>query len=189
MYSTLLIVHSWFRWLVLASLLFSVYRAFTGWKSNRQFTKLDNFTRHATATITHIQFGIGITLYFVSPIVSYFLDNFLEAVQMREIRFFGMEHIVMMLCAITVVTVGSVRTKRKTTDRDKFKTMTTWYSIGLLLILASIPWGVSFLVSRPFLRGFWIKSHGYTLTAMSNSIFLNLSLNFRAIDSLVRFPL
>jgi hypothetical protein len=154
MYLTLLAFHSWFRWLVLASLLFAVYRAYHGKLSNRQFTKFDNTIRHTTATIVHVQLILGLTLYFISPISGYFLNNFKEAVHMREIRFFGLEHIVMMVTAITVITIGSIKTKRRTTDQEKFKTMATWYSIGLLLILASIPWGVLFLVNRPFFRSF-----------------------------------
>ena len=60
----------------------------------------------------------------------------------------------MMLIAITVITLGSVKAKRKNTDRDKFKTMAIWFTVGLLLILMSIPWGFPPLVSRPYLRGF-----------------------------------
>jgi len=154
MYSTLLSLHSWFRWLVLASLILALYRAYRGWFLNIPFTKLDNTLRHTTATIAHVQLILGVTLYFISPIVGYFFDNFSEAVHMREMRFFGMEHIVMMLTAITVITIGSVKTKRKNTDKEKFKAMAIWYSVGLFLILASIPWGILFLVHRPLLRSF-----------------------------------
>ena len=154
MYSSLLVLHSWFRWLVLVCLIFAVCRAYLGWRSNKPFTKLDNFSRHATATIAHIQFTFGLTLYFISPIVSYFLHHFGEAVHLREIRFFGLEHIIMMTSAITMITIGSIKAKRKNTDREKFRTMVIWYSIGLFLILASIPWGILFLVSRPLLRSF-----------------------------------
>src|SRR5438105_10736450 len=111
MYPTLLALHSWFRWLVLVSLVFVIYRAIKGWLTNRPFTKLDNTLRHSTATIAHIQLIFGLTLYFISPIVTYFLDHFSEAVHLREIRFFGMEHIVMMLTAITVITIGSIKAK------------------------------------------------------------------------------
>jgi hypothetical protein len=97
---------------------------------------------------------LGLSIYFVSPIVNYFLNNFREAVHMREMRFFGMEHIVMMLSAITVITIGSIKTKRETNDRQKFKTMAKWYMIGFVLILASIPWGILFLVNRPLFRLF-----------------------------------
>lgn len=73
---------------------------------------------------------------------------------MRQIRFFGMEHITMMMIAITLITIGSAKAKRKTTDEAKFKTMAIWFSIALLLILSSIPWSFSPLTSRPLFRSF-----------------------------------
>lgn len=154
MYSTLLALHSLVRWLVLASLLFAIFRAFSGWSSKRSFSRIDNAVRHWTATIAHIQLIFGLVLYFISPIVNYFLHNFNDAVHRREIRFFGMEHSLMMVIAIVVITIGSARAKRKLTDREKFQTMALWFSAGLLIILSSIPWAFSPLISRPYFRSF-----------------------------------
>jgi hypothetical protein len=152
MYLSLLPIHSLLRWLVLISLLFAIYRAYTGWRNNKTFTKFDNSIRHITATIVHIQLIVGLWLYFISPIVNYFLNNINEAIHLREVRFFGMEHITVMFVAITVITIGSAKAKRKTNNQEKFKTMFIWYSIGLLLILSSIPWEFSPLISRPYFR-------------------------------------
>jgi hypothetical protein len=142
------------RWLVLISLMFAVYRSYSGWRANKSFSSLDNRTRHITATIVHIQFMLGLWLYFVSPVVDYFLKNFGQAVHMREIRFFGMEHITMMVVAVTLLTIGSVKTKQADTDQKKFKTMFVWYSISLLIIFLSIPWSFSPFTSRPLYRFF-----------------------------------
>ena len=46
---------------------------------------MDDRARHITATIAHIQLMIGLSLYFISPVVDYFLHNFREAVHMREV--------------------------------------------------------------------------------------------------------
>ena len=154
MYSNLLAFHSLVRWLVLASLVIAIVRAYNGWLTNRPFSKLDNTIRHITATIAHVQLMIGLWLYFISPIIQYFLDNFKDTVHQREFRFFGMEHISMMLVAITVITIGSAKAKRQPSDKVKFKTMAIWFTIGLILILTSIPWGFSPLISRPYLRQF-----------------------------------
>lgn len=152
MYSSLLTTHSLFRWLVLAALLYAIYRAYKGWLSNKEFSKFDNTVRHWTATATHIQLTIGIWLYFISPIVSYFLHNFSEAMHEREARFFGLEHSSMMFIGITVISIGSAKAKRKPTDKEKFKTMAIWYTIGLIIILINIPWSFSPLTSRPNFR-------------------------------------
>lgn len=154
MYLILLPLHSLIRWLVLLSLIFAIYRAYRGWLGKKAYTKLDERTRIITTTIAHIQLVVGLWLYFISPIVSYFLHNFKAAVHDRVIRFFGMEHITMMLIAIILVTIGSAKAKRKTTDAEKFKTMAIWCSIGLLIILSSIPWSFSPLTSRPLFRTF-----------------------------------
>ncbi len=154
MYSTLLALHSLVRWFVLVSLMFAIYRAYSGWLINKQFSKFDNSVRHWTATITHIQLIIGVCLYFVSPIIDYFLHYYKEAVHEREIRFFGMEHNLMMFLAIILITIGSIKAKRKKTDKEKFKTIAIWFSIGLFIILISIPWSFSPLASRPLYRSF-----------------------------------
>ena len=118
------------------------------------FTKHDDLVRLTTATVVQIQLLLGLTLYFISPIVDYFLHHFKEAVHERQLRFFGMEHITMRLIAITLITVGAVRAKRQAADHDKFKTMALWFSVGLFLILMSIPWGFPPLVDRPYFRSF-----------------------------------
>ncbi len=154
MYSILLTLHSLVRWLVVASLLIAIYRAYRGWKFDKPFSKLDSALRHNTATILHIQFILGLWLYLISPIVEYFYQNFTQAVHMREIRFFGMEHITMMVIAVVLVTFGSVSAKRKPADNQKFKTMAIWFTIAFVIIFVSIPWKFSPLISRPYLRMF-----------------------------------
>lgn len=154
MYSTLLALHSICRWLVLASLLFAIFRGLQGWLNKKQFTRIDNLVRHSTATIAHIQLILGIGLYFTSPLTNYFLNNFKVAVHERDARFFGMEHSFMMLLAIIIITIGSAKSKRKQTDNDKFKTMLIWFTIGLIIIITSIPWQFSPFTSRPYFRPF-----------------------------------
>ena len=104
MYAILIALHSLFRWLVVLSLTYATAVACQGWITKRAFSKYDNLVRHGTATIAHIQLLLGLALYFVSPIVQYFLQNFSEGVHQREIRFFGMEHIFMMLLASIRIT-------------------------------------------------------------------------------------
>jgi hypothetical protein len=154
MYSVLLVSHSWIRWLVLLSLLFAVYRAYSGWRSPKPFSKLDDRIRFTATLIAHIQFALGLWLYFVSPVVDYFLENFAEAVHMREIRFFGMEHITMMVVAVIVLTIGSIKVKRAHGDQEKFKKMFFWFATALLIIFFSIPWSFSPFTSRPLYRLF-----------------------------------
>lgn len=152
MYQTLLILHNFTRWLVLASLLYALFRACKGYASKAIFSKTDNAVRHWTATIAHMQLMIGMVLYFQSPIVKYFFANFKEAINDFDIVFFGLVHSLLMLVAIVVVTIGSAKSKRQQTDRLKFKTMLIWFSIALFIIFIAIPWPFSPLSNRPYFR-------------------------------------
>ncbi|MBY0425307.1 MAG: hypothetical protein K2Q22_06700 [Cytophagales bacterium] len=155
MYLNLLVFHSLLRWVVLASLIIAIVRSYQGWFGKKEFTKADNSLRILTSTVAHIQLTVGLWLYFISPIIQYFIDNFSVAVKQRDIRFFGMEHSIMMIFAIVALTIGSAASKRKELDVDKFRTMAIWFSVGLLIILVSIPWPFSsFTAQRPLWRGF-----------------------------------
>lgn len=152
MYQTLTFLHSTVRWFVLLSLLYSIYIAYKGFYSGKIFSKTDNSIRHWTATIAHIQLIIGITFYTQSPIIKYFFNNFNVAIQDFEMAFFGLIHGVLMLIAIVILTIGSAMSKRKATDREKFKTMLIWFSTALFIILIAIPWPFSPLAHRPYFR-------------------------------------
>jgi uncharacterized oligopeptide transporter (OPT) family protein len=152
MYQILLPLHSLVRWLVLVFLLIAIFRAYRGSFKKLHFSSFDNSIRMITVGIVQLQFCIGVVLYLLSPVVRYFLHNFKEAVHLREIRFFGMEHITMMIIAVAVISIGSDKVNKLSDPQQKYKTMATWFSIGLLLILTSIPWSFSPLTSRPDFR-------------------------------------
>lgn len=154
MYTTFLTIHSIFRWLVLISLILAVYRAYSGILFKRTFTKSDESFRKWTLIIAHIQLLEGIVLYFISPVVRYFLHHFKDAVRQGEIRFYGMEHTFMMLLAVVILTIGSAKIKRAKPDANKFKTMAIWFTIGLVIILIAIPWPFSPFSERPYFRMF-----------------------------------
>jgi len=154
MYTTLLVLHSLFRWLVLATLLASILVAFRGIRSHRPFTKSANQLRHWTATVAHIQLVLGIIVYVKSPVIQFLFSNFSEAIHYPELLFFGFIHSLLMLTAVVFATIGSALAKRKITDHEKYRTMLIWFSITLLIIFIAIPWPFSPLANRPFIRHF-----------------------------------
>jgi len=131
-----------------------IIRAYSGWLSSAKFTGGDSSIRKWTITSLHLQLILGVVLYFTSPITTYFMSHFSETVGTRSIRFFGMEHAVMMLLAIIIATIGSARSKRQAEDRLKFKTLAIWLTVSLILILAGMPWPFSQAISRPWFRLF-----------------------------------
>lgn len=154
MYTTVLFLHSAIRWLVLATILYTLIRSYIGWLGNKPFTKSDNLARIITLAVVHIQAAIGLTLYVISPVIRFFFDNFKHAVHHKDFRFFGMEHSLMMLVAVVLITIGSVSVKKKTSDVQKFKTLAIYFTLALLIILSSIPWPfLDMVANRPLYRG------------------------------------
>ncbi|WP_153392196.1 hypothetical protein [Chryseobacterium vaccae] len=152
MYQTLTFLHSLFRWIVLLSLIYSIWIAFRGYFYQKTFGKKEDSVRHWTATIAHIQLVLGIVLYSRSPIVKYFWKNFSESKASLDLLFFGLIHILLMITSVVLITIGSALAKRKETDREKFRTMLIWYFIALVLIFMAIPWPFSPLANRPYFR-------------------------------------
>ena len=154
MYTSLLFFHSLFRWLVVTSLTFAVFKGLKGWSGKSAFTKADDTTRHVTATISHIQLTIGYLLYFNSPVIAYFRSDYAEASKHFDFMFFGMIHILLMTIAVFVISIGSSVAKRRETSQAKFRTMAIWYALALIIIFCAIPWPFSPLANRPYFRPF-----------------------------------
>lgn len=154
MYFSLLLLHSFFRWMVVLSLLYAIYRGLSGWTGKRSFTLADNRIRSITATIAHIQLALGYVLYFNSPVIAYFREHYHEAIKQFDYRFFGLLHVILMTIGVIVITIGSSSAKRIVTNEGKFRTMTLLFALGLLIIFIAIPWPFSPWANRPYLRTF-----------------------------------
>jgi hypothetical protein len=152
MYPILLFCHSYFRWLVLACMIYAIFRAYKGYSSKAHFTAWDNTVRHSTATIAQIQLVLGMVLFSYSPIVRYFWKNIKTELTNLDLAFFGLLHFSIMFIAVGVISAGSSLAKRKTNDHDKFRTMLVYFGLAFLLILMAIPWPFSILSARPYFR-------------------------------------
>lgn len=152
MYPILLSAHSLFRWLVLAALIIALINAYYGWLSGKQFGGGDSLVTKLAVKFAHIQLLIGLVLFIVSPLITFFLSDFSMAVKDRQIRFFVMEHNLLMLIAIILITVGAAKARKKVVDSEKFKTIAVWFTLGFIIIMIMIPWSFSPMVQRPEFR-------------------------------------
>jgi hypothetical protein len=140
MYNGLLQTHSFVRWIMLALLVLTVIKAFNGWKSKRVFTDNDKRLSLFTLIFSHVQLLIGIVLYMISPIVRSALSDMGSAMKDKMLRFWAVEHVTVMIIAIVLITIGHAVSKRAVNDELRFKKLFTFYLIGLILILISVPW-------------------------------------------------
>ncbi len=154
MYQYILPLHSIIRWLVVIGLLYCLIRSLMGVFGNAKFNKIDNFFRSFVSGISHLQLILGFILYFKSPIVAYFRQNFKDAIQHPEFSFFGIIHIALMLISVVLLTIGAAKAKRAETGLAKHKQILIWFSLATLLIFLAIPWAFSPYVARPLFREF-----------------------------------
>jgi hypothetical protein len=151
MYQTLLLLHSWSRWFVLIFGLIAVFRAYSGWTGRRPFVSADNGMSAAFSGFMWLQVIIGLGLYFgdTRPWGLHGLQVY--GMKNAEARFFGMEHIAVMILAAILAQVGRIAMKKASDDTLKHKKLFTYFGIALLLVLLMIPWGI-WNPARPLFR-------------------------------------
>ena len=134
MLNGLIHAHSGLRWVVLALLIAATFMAVLKWRSNAPYTDGGRKLNLFTMISMHVQLLIGLALFFMSGRVDFS--------QMKDamFRFFSVEHSLMMLIAIALVTIGHSKSKKATEEPKKHKTIFIFYGIALLLVLVVIPW-------------------------------------------------
>ena len=129
-------LHSFSRYAILILMVMVIIISYRKWKGKKAYTKQDDKLNLVTFIFTHLQLLGGLFLYLNSGFVQ-FNDKTMSD---RIIRFFTVEHIFGMLVAITLITLGRIKGK-KITDSVRRHKLTFWYFfIGLVIILATIPW-------------------------------------------------
>jgi len=134
--------HNGFRWLVVLFLVMAIIKSFSGWKNNKSFDKSDNLIALLLLSFTHIQFILGLVVYFMSGK----LASIGESMKDGALRFWSLEHGLLMIIAIALITIGRVSSKKAATDVLKHKKGVIFYSVAFLIIL----WAG---LIKPFLLG------------------------------------
>jgi uncharacterized membrane protein YozB (DUF420 family) len=140
MYNGLIHAHSGLRWIALFLLIFAIVNAMRSQTSGR-YDKKDKKINLFAMIALHVQLLIGLGLYFMSAKVN-FVENWMSSETAGGMyRFFILEHTLMMVIAIAVITMGRSKAEKKLKNtRDKHRKIMTSYAIGLLIILLAIPW-------------------------------------------------
>lgn len=127
--------HSGLRWVALGLLIFALFNALKGKKSG-EYIKKDKMINLFTMISLHTQLLIGLILYFSSDKVQ-FIKGWMKN---PLLRFYGMEHFLMMIIALVIITIGRKKAEKIEDARSKHATIFNWYLIVLIIILVAIPW-------------------------------------------------
>ena len=139
MYTTLLPLHHYLAYAVLLLVTLFTFNSLWRWLSGRDSTTCDKKLGLAALIALHTQFTLGLVLYFVSPITQTALNDFGNAMKDSTLRLYALEHPLVMLIAVVLVTVARIKTKRSDSN-SAHKTNFILYVVSLLLILSRIPW-------------------------------------------------
>ena len=138
MYTGLLHTHHWLRYLALILIIVSLVKAVIDLKHKGESIKSKKSELY-TMIIFHIQLLTGLILFFVSPKIALAMENMGTAMKDSASRLVLIEHPLIMLIALVLVTVGYMKLKA-IDDRAKYgKTVLIYYGIATILVLSRIP--------------------------------------------------
>ncbi len=151
-YTAALFVHSWLRWALLVVAVVLIIRTAVGWARPRVWTRPDERLQVALTGLMDAQLLLGFWLYWaLSPIVRSFLTEPAAGMSNPALRFFGVEHIAIMLVAVIVAHAGRVVSRSAKIPALRHARACVATVVVLLLLLAAIPWP-SLRYGRPLFR-------------------------------------
>jgi NADH:ubiquinone oxidoreductase subunit 2 (subunit N) len=136
MYAFLQKFHSGLAYLALLLLVVAVIVSALGLFSNKEFTKGNRTIALFGLIGVHVQLLIGLLVYFVSPLGMQSIGNMKDS----AIRLTSLEHPLINIIAIVLITIGWSKHKKTEVSKAKFKSIALFYGLGLLLILSRLPW-------------------------------------------------
>jgi hypothetical protein len=147
-YSTLLALHSWLRWLVIAAGFWAIAVA----ASRAAASPLKNRGGLVFTTLLDVQFLVGLTLYLgFSPITQAAMADMAGAMKNSLWRFWAVEHPFLMFAALALAHIA--RFVEKSGRPRAGRRAIVWYALAVAALLLASPW--PFMPQgRPWFRGF-----------------------------------
>jgi hypothetical protein len=129
-------LHSFWRWVLLVVGLAAVIKALIGWLRNRPFEHIDDQLGLMFTIVLDIQVLLGL----INWVGQGWAALVPQAMSSSALRFFAVEHPLIMLLALVVAHVGRIRSRRGETAESQHRAAAIFYTLSLLLIISAIPW-------------------------------------------------
>tara|TARA_B100000989_G_scaffold216261_1_gene164656 strand:+ start:1490 stop:1927 length:438 start_codon:yes stop_codon:yes gene_type:complete len=135
-------VHSFWAIFVLTILVIAILNSFIGRSKGYEFSVKDLRISLFALIFSHIQLLIGLVIYFVSPWYDKWDSmGIVKIMKDPKIRFYLVEHPIISIIAIALITIGWSMHLRQNLSSKKFLRIGLFYTLGLFLFLTRIPWG------------------------------------------------
>ena len=135
MYTTVLALHSWIRWIALVAGVGATLAAF------RNKAQTSDRWGMALMMALDIQLLLGLVLYLaISPNMQTILNHFADAMKDPASRFWAVEHISSMMLAVILVHVGRVLARKAATPTSKRTRLLICFGLATMLMMVGMPW-------------------------------------------------
>ncbi|MDR6300059.1 hypothetical protein [Mesonia maritima] len=144
MYTAFYHLHSFWAYLVVLVVFLATVNAIIGSVAKRSYGPKDFRISLFALIVTHIQLLFGIVLFFISDKIRWFdADTDVSLIMKNDLlRLYNVEHPLLMIIAIALITIGYSKHKKKSISASKFKTLAIFYTLAFIAMLAMIPWSV-----------------------------------------------
>lgn len=151
MYTTILMLHSWLRWVALIAGVAATIAALRDDTAPPKASRADRWGLILMMALD-IQLLLGLVMYLaLSPTMTAIRDNFGAAMKDPVARFWAVEHITMMMGAIIITHVGRVLARKSTTADSRKMKLIICFGIATALMFLAIPWP-GMRAGRPMFR-------------------------------------
>ena len=151
MYTTILTLHSWLRWLALVAGVAATIAALTDTTPPPSASRADRWGLILMITLD-IQMLLGLVMYLaVSPTMEAIRRNFGASMKDPVARFWAVEHITMMLGAVVITHVGRVLARKSATADAKKMKLLVCFGVATVLMFLAVPWP-GMRAGRPLFR-------------------------------------
>ena len=135
MYTGLSHLHHYLPYVLFFLMGLVILKSIKGMVNQEEYTESDKKLGLFAMIVAHVQLTVGIALYFVSPMVISMGDAMKDATT----RLYAMEHPLMMVVAIVLLTMARAKTKNLS-DVSAHKKNLLFFVLALVAIVSRIPW-------------------------------------------------
>jgi hypothetical protein len=138
-----------FKWLIdnthgVVSLIFTtiaivmMFRTYRGIRHKANYTAIDKRISFFFMVFLYIQCFLGFLLFFVFSDKAQGASSYIEADRQLSLRFWALEHFVVMLFTLILSQIGYIFIIKANSDLNKHKNTMFYYGLSLLLIFVSM---------------------------------------------------
>ncbi len=148
LYLALVFLHSWVRWIAIVA---GIGATMAVWKKDSpNTTRVDRWSLFLMIALD-LQVLLGLLLYVIGPVKTQAIKDFGETLHNPRLRFFAIDHVVIMVAAVVLVHVGRMLARKAASPEARRARLRLGFGLALAAMIAGTPWP-GLIEGRPLIR-------------------------------------